>query len=115
MPTLIGGSLYADKLRMYYDWFPPEQFKVLLFDDLEADPKAFAGQAFDFLDLPLVDEIDYGKRLSVLVALAVPAFGPAEQTRRAGTSQAGLGQSARHAQEQSPLPRAVLPTLLAAR
>ena len=73
---LVSRSLYADKLRMYYDWFAPEQLKVLLFDDLEADPRAFAGQAFDFLDLPLVERIDYGRQMSKLSRSRFPLSGP---------------------------------------
>ena len=76
VPMLIGNSLYADKLRVYHKWFPPEQLKVLFFDDLEADPRTFAGQVFEFLDLPLVDEIDYGQRMSVLSRSRFPLSGP---------------------------------------
>lgn len=76
VPMLVSRSLYADKLRVYYDLFPVERLKVLLFDDLEADPKAFAGQAFEFLDLPPVDGIDYGKRMSVLSRSRFPLSGP---------------------------------------
>lgn len=76
VPRLISGSLYADKLRMYYDHFPPEQLKVLLFDDLEADPRAFAGEAFRFLGLSLVDSIDYGERKSMLSRSRFPLSGP---------------------------------------
>lgn len=75
-PFLVGRSMYADKLKVYYNFFPPEQLKVLFFDDLEADPRAFAGQAFEFLDLPLIDEIDYGKRMSVLSRSRFPLSGP---------------------------------------
>jgi hypothetical protein len=76
VPELISRSLYADKLRMYYDWFPAEQLKVLFFDDLEADPQQFAGEAFGFLGLPLVDSIDYGERKSVLSKSRFPLSGP---------------------------------------
>jgi hypothetical protein len=76
VPMLIGNSLYADKLRVYREWFPPEQLKVLFFDDLETDPRAFAGQAFELLNLPLVDEIDYGQRMSVLSCSRFPLSGP---------------------------------------
>lgn len=76
VPMLISRSLYADKLRMYYDWFPSDQLQVLFFDDLEADPRAFAGEAFAFLGLPLVDTIDYGERKSVLSRSRFPLSGP---------------------------------------
>lgn len=76
VPMLISRSLYADKLRLYYDHFPKEQLKVLFFDDLEQDPRAFAGEAFAFLGLPLVDSIDYGERKSVLSHSRFPLSGP---------------------------------------
>jgi hypothetical protein len=41
----------------------------------EADPRAFAVQAFEFLDLPVVDEIDYGQRMSVLSKSRWPLAG----------------------------------------
>ena len=76
VPRIVNYSLYADNLRPYFELFPREQIRVLLFDDLEADPRSFAAQAFDFLDLPLLDDIDYGKRMSVLSRSRFPLSGP---------------------------------------
>lgn len=75
VPMLIGNSLYAGELKVYFDLFPRDQIKALFFDDLEADPAAFATQAFDFLDLPFVDEINYAERLSVLSKSRFPLSG----------------------------------------
>ncbi len=75
VPMLIGNSLYADKLDVYFDLFPRERMKVLFFEDLEDDPRAFAEQAFQHLDLRTVDEIDYGQRMSVLSKSRFPLSG----------------------------------------
>jgi hypothetical protein len=76
-PMLIGNSMYADKLDVYLEHFPREQMKVLLFDDLEADPRAFAAEAFEFLGLEVDDEIDFGQQLSVLSKSRWPLAGAA--------------------------------------
>jgi hypothetical protein len=89
VPMLVGNSMYADKLKVYFDLFPREQIKVLIFDDLEADPRAFAAQAFDFLDLPAVDEIDYGQRMSVLSKPRWPLAGA--MTKLGANSLRALG------------------------
>ena len=75
VPMLMGYSMYADKLETYFQYFDKKQIKVLFFDDLEADPKDFARQAFEFLDLPLVEDIDYGRRMSPLSRSRFPGSG----------------------------------------
>ncbi len=75
VPMLIEYSLYADKLETYFKHFPRDRFKVLFFDDLSADPASFAKQAFDFLDLRFVEEIDYGRRMSQLSKSRLPFSG----------------------------------------
>ena len=45
----IEGSLYAEKLRRYYDHFPAEHIKVLLFDELIADTPRAVQSLFEFL------------------------------------------------------------------
>lgn len=75
VPMLIGNSLYADKLDTYFDFFPPEQFKILMFDDLQASSRRFAEQAFEFVGLRTVDYIDYDERKSVLSKSRFPLSG----------------------------------------
>ncbi len=75
VPMLVGNSLYADKLDVYYDLFPRERIKVLFFDDLENNPRAFARQAFDHVGLRFVDEIDYGQKMSPLSKSRFPLSG----------------------------------------
>jgi Sulfotransferase family len=45
----IEGSLYAEKLGRYYDNFPSQQIKVLLFDDLVADATSTVEKLFEFV------------------------------------------------------------------
>ncbi len=79
VPMLIDYSMYADKLDVYFGLFGRDRMKVLFFDDLANDPKAFAKQAFDFLGLPLIEEIDYGRRMSPLSKSRVPFSGVASK------------------------------------
>jgi hypothetical protein len=58
-PELINNSMYYKHLSEYFCCFERQQIKVLFFEALKADPKAFAKEVFDFLNLPLIDEIDY--------------------------------------------------------
>jgi hypothetical protein len=51
-PRLLDRGRYATHLRRYLDVFPREQLLVQLFDDLKADPQAYADRAFDFLGIP---------------------------------------------------------------
>jgi len=75
VPMLIQWSKYADELDVYFNLFDREQIKVLFFDDLQADPKAYAADAFRFLGLRVVDEIDYETRISVLDTPRFPFAG----------------------------------------
>jgi len=63
IPKLIDHSMYSKHLQAYFDLFPPTFLKVLLFDDLKADPTRFAADIFDFLNLPMIASIDYGKKV----------------------------------------------------
>ena len=63
-PLLIENSLYADRLEIYFELFDRNQIKVLFFDDLEADPRQFGKQAFQFVGLNPLEEIDYWRRMS---------------------------------------------------
>jgi hypothetical protein len=75
VPMLIQYSLYADELDVYLDLFDRQQIKVLFFDDLQANPKAFAAEAFQFVGLRFIDEIDYYTRVSVLDTPRFPLAG----------------------------------------
>jgi hypothetical protein len=54
-PRLLDRGRYATHLRRYLEVFPPEQVLVQTFDDLRADPQAYADQVFDFLGVPRLE------------------------------------------------------------
>jgi hypothetical protein len=45
------GSLYAPKLEKYYEHFPRENIKVILFEDLVKDATKIVRDLFDFLNV----------------------------------------------------------------
>jgi hypothetical protein len=54
-PRLLARGRYATHLQRYLDVFPREQVHVSLFDDLRADPQAYADGVFDFLGVRRVE------------------------------------------------------------
>ena len=54
-PRLLDRGRYATHLRRYLEVFPREQLLVQLFDDLKADPQAYADDVFDFLGVPRLE------------------------------------------------------------
>lgn len=60
---LVDNSLYAKHLRRYLELFPREQVKVMFFEQLKADPRSFAAEVFEFLEVPFVDELPYEERV----------------------------------------------------
>jgi Sulfotransferase domain len=50
-PRLLDRGRYATHLQRYLDLFPWEQVHVSLFDDLRADPQAYADDVFGFLGI----------------------------------------------------------------
>jgi len=75
VPMLIDNSLYADKLEAYFEYFGRDRIEILFFDDLSDNPVKFGKQAFQFLGLPFVEEIDYGRRMSQLSKPRLPFSG----------------------------------------
>jgi Sulfotransferase family len=50
-PRLLDRGRYATHLRRYRELFPAHQIHVQLFDELRADPQAYADAVFDFLQV----------------------------------------------------------------
>lgn len=50
-PQFLSLSLYYEQLKGYFDLFPHEQIKVLLFDDLKRNNKAFLLDVYSFLNI----------------------------------------------------------------
>ena len=48
-PRLLDRGRYATHLKRYLYLFPAEQLHIGLFDDLKADPQAYADEVWDFL------------------------------------------------------------------
>lgn len=47
----VSWGLYHEQLARYLEFFPREQLKVVLFDDLKANPKAFLTDIYEFLGI----------------------------------------------------------------
>ena len=54
-PRLLDRGRYATHLQRYLEVFPREQLLVQLFDDLKADPQAYADEVFAFLGVPRLE------------------------------------------------------------
>ena len=55
---------YAEQVQRFWDVLVPEQVKVLILDDMRADPEGVYDQVLDFLDLPK----DFAGRTQVIQA-----------------------------------------------
>lgn len=53
---------YADQVQRYLDLFPPEQVRVLLYDDFVESNKAFFDEVTDFLSVQRDDAISFDVR-----------------------------------------------------
>ena len=62
-PGLTRSSYYAKPLAEYMKRFGPERLKVLFFDDLQRDPRAYAAQVYDFLGLHFNEAFEYEKKV----------------------------------------------------
>ena len=48
----VMAGLYAQQLRTWLEYFPPEQFLILRLEDMKAGIDGFMGGVYDFLGLP---------------------------------------------------------------
>ena len=62
-PGLTRISYYAKPLAEYLKRFSRAQLKVLFFDDLQRDPRAYAAQVYDFLGLTFNEDFAYEKKV----------------------------------------------------
>jgi hypothetical protein len=67
--VLLEQVLYHKHLSHYYDLFPREQIKVMMFDDLGRRPHWFISQILEFLGVPEVDGLPWDQ---VFNARALP-------------------------------------------
>ena len=59
---LIEKCLYAKYLSQYINIFPKEQFKIFFYDDLKKDPRNFAKDIFDYLNVDFI-ELDFNRKV----------------------------------------------------
>jgi hypothetical protein len=52
-PRFLEDGLYARHLNRYFDHFPQTQIKVLLHDDIRAEPEAVIAEVCDHIGVPL--------------------------------------------------------------
>jgi hypothetical protein len=62
-PGLTQSSYYAEPVGEYLKRFGSEQLKILFFDDLQRDPRAYAAQIYDFLGLTFNENFEYEKKV----------------------------------------------------
>jgi hypothetical protein len=62
-PELVNNSMYAKHLSRYFSIFNGADIRVLLFDDLKADARAFARQVFAFIGIRYVESLPYDQRV----------------------------------------------------
>jgi len=62
-PEIIDNSLYHKHLVRYWERFGTDRLRVFLFDDLVADPRAFAHDLFGYLGLSTDVEMDFSRRV----------------------------------------------------
>lgn len=48
-PRLVERSLYSKTLARWFEYFPRENFLILVFDDMKSDPAGFLRQIYEFL------------------------------------------------------------------
>lgn len=92
-PRLLDRGHYATHLRRYLDLFPREQLLVQLFDELRADPQAYADRVFDFLGVPriVLPPSDLRSRMPAGVPRSSVAAAAAKSASRV-VKRAGLRQ-----------------------
>lgn len=62
-PGIINSSLYHEPIQRYLNVFPRSQLHITFFEKLKQDPRAFAYNIFEFLDIAQVDSLDFSKRV----------------------------------------------------
>lgn len=62
-PRLVDNSLYEAHLAPFFELFPGPQLAIHFFDDLQADPVAYARRVFDCLGVSFVPDLPYRERV----------------------------------------------------
>ncbi len=68
MPVLVGTAHYLRQLRAYREFFPPQQIRVMLYEDFQRDPGAFVRDCFHYLEVePTFVPPDLDQKLNATV------------------------------------------------
>jgi hypothetical protein len=71
---MLEGCFYYKQLKPYFDLFPREQIKIVLYDELKADRKAFFLEILSFLGVsPFLPE-NFSRRSNVTQQARMPAL-----------------------------------------
>ncbi|MCH2045471.1 MAG: sulfotransferase [Saprospiraceae bacterium] len=62
---LVQEGFYHSHMKKYYDIFPAEQIKVMLYEDLRKDPMAFMREIFEFLEVDPDIDLDMSVQYNV--------------------------------------------------
>jgi hypothetical protein len=89
-PEAVEHSRYDRHLPRYLSRFPRERIGIFLFDDLVDDPVAFGRSVLSFLDVDLVEGIDYEERVLRAARARSPLAARAARAAATGVRAAGL-------------------------
>ncbi len=64
IPRLIDNSRYTTHLERYLSRFPRAQLHILWYDQLAADPRAFASAVFNTLGVRFISDLPYDERVN---------------------------------------------------
>ena len=71
-PRFLNDGLYNQHLRRFLDHFPATNVKVILYEDIRAEPKAVVTTVNDFLGLPDLPDLQLVERANVKDAPLLP-------------------------------------------
>lgn len=61
----LNKAKFGGQLKKFYDFFPKEQIKVILFEDLKQDPEKIFGEVLDFIDVEKFSPPSLNKKVNV--------------------------------------------------
>lgn len=71
-PTIIDNSLYAENLRFYLEVFGHANIRVMLYDDLVANPEKLTQGLLAFLGVNMLEDLSIRARINVSATSRVP-------------------------------------------
>lgn len=71
-PRFLNDGLYNQHLRRFLDYFPANNVKIILYEDIRTEPKEVVTNVNDFLGLPDVPDLQLVERANVKDAPLLP-------------------------------------------